>query len=148
MIRSLVLVGLATVFLGASASAQNLVSNPNFSSGLTGWTTHTCGSCSAAGWNTTSSAPNDPGTKPVSLTSAALTACVSALCNDPVLGDTLSQTLTTIPGQSYTLSFYYDPGVGGSTTELDVYWNGALVTGGQIINSPASTWITKIYTVT
>jgi hypothetical protein len=37
---------------------------------------------------------------------------VGALCNDPSLGDDLSQTLTTVAGQTYTLSFYYDAGEG------------------------------------
>jgi flagellin len=146
LIRNILLLGVA---VAATAGAQNLVQNGSFSTGnFTGWTTHTCGAaCSAQGWNVTSF-PNDPGTPPPGATAAAINRCVGAACNDPINGDTISQTLTTVAGQTYTLTFYYDGGVNSSTgrTQLDVLWNGSIVTGGSIINATSNTW--KQYTFT
>jgi hypothetical protein len=148
MTRKLLLLGFVTCV--AMSAAPNLVTNGSFSSGLSGWTTHTCATCEAAGWST-SSVPSDPGTPPPGATAAAITLCVGALCNDPAAGDDLSQTLTTVPGQTYTLSFYYDAGVNsgfdGDITDLQVYWNGSAVPVSSIENASASTWEVYSYNV-
>ena len=49
-------------------------------------------------------------------------------------GAFISQTLATVASQTYTLTFFYDAGAGSGvgTTELDVLWNGSIVSGGQI----------------
>jgi hypothetical protein len=88
---------------------------------------------------------------------AAENGCVGASCNDPVNGSWITQSLATEVSQTYTLTFFFDPGAsseddggGGidaiadasviTTTELDVLWDGSLVTGGQIVNATSSTW--------
>jgi hypothetical protein len=146
----LCLVGIALALSAAPASANNIVVNGNFSTGdFSNWTVHNCvGPCGGAPWQVRAF-PNDPGTKPTDTAFAAFTGCspstsLSSLCNDPVNGAWISQSLATVASQSYTLSFLFDAGLGsgtsGTTTELDVLWNGTLLPGGQIINAPASTW--------
>jgi len=152
MVRNVLLFGLAMALFAGSAAAQNLVQNGSFATGsFTNWTTHTCGAgCGAQGWHVTTTVPTDPGTPPPGATAAAITACVGAPCNDPVSGDTITQTLTTVAGQTYTLSFYYDGGVNSSTgaTELQVLWNGTAVPGGTIVNATTNTWKQYTFTVT
>lgn len=152
MVRNVLLFGLGMALLAGSAAAQNLVHNGSFATGdFTNWTTHTCGAgCGAQGWSVQTSIPADPGTPPPGATAAALTACVGAPCNDPVSGDTITQTLTTVAGQTYTLSFYYDGGSNSSTgtTELQVLWNGTAVSGGTIVNATTNTWKQYTFTVT
>lgn len=156
IIFSLCLVGIALALNAATASANNIVVNGNFSTGdLSNWTVHNCvGPCGGAPWQV-KAFPNDPGTQPTDTTFAAFSGCSpstpsSGLCNDPVNGAWISQSLATVASQSYTLSFLFDAGEGsgtsGNTTELDVLWNGTLVPGGQIINATASTW--QLYTFT
>lgn len=145
----LCLVGIALALSAAPASANNIVLNGSFSTGdLSSWTVHNCASqCGGAPWQVRAF-PNDPGTKPTDTTFAAFTGCSPntslGSCNDPVNGAWISQSLATVTSQSYTLSFLFDAGEGsgtsGTTTELDVLWNGTLLPGGQIINAPASTW--------
>lgn len=139
MARNVLLLLLAITLLAASASASsiNVVQNGGFTTGTfgTAWTTTTWSVASLPG---VTGAPTDT-------TFAASVACptAGAACNNPTTGNTLSQTLSTVAGNTYVLTFYYDPGdhQGGDfglTTELDVYWNGALVD--TIDNVPADTW--------
>lgn len=149
MTRKLLLLSFVTC--AVSLAGPSIVQNGSFATGdFTGWTTHTCGTCGAAGWRV-STYPSDPGTPPPGATAAAITLCVGAGCNDPATGDDLSQTLTTVAGQVYTLSFYYDAGEDSGvegTTELEALWNGSAVTGGTIVNATASTWRFYSFTVT
>jgi hypothetical protein len=157
--RKILFFGISMALWAASASAGgiDLVANGGFTTGdFTGWTTNTCSSgCSFAGWSVTgiitdAGAPSDTGY-------AAYNGCTGASCNDPVSGDWISQPLATGASQTYTLTFFFDPGAsseddggGGidaiadasviTTTELDVLWDGSLVTGGQIVNATSSTW--------
>jgi hypothetical protein len=150
MFRNVLLFGLAMALLAAPATAQNIVQNGSFSTGnFSGWTTHNCTiGCGFGSW-TVGAAPTNPGTTPPTGSKAAETGCNTADCNDPVNGATFSQTLATVAGQTYTMSFYYDAGGAGlGTTELEVMWNGAPVTGGTIVNAPASTWSQRTFTVT
>jgi hypothetical protein len=141
MIRKLLFLSAVVTIMAACASAGNIVTNGNFSTGdLTGWTTTTCGTCDAAGW-AAGGLSGDGGMVPTDTAFNAEDSCVGPTCNDPVLGDTLSQLLTTDPTQTYTLTFLFDPGPDTEeTTELDILWNGILVTDGQIINPTTSTW--------
>ncbi len=155
MVRSVLFCGLAFALL-ARAGPANIVQNGSFSTGdFTNWSTHACTTgCSFLGpWTVTSSLPPDPGTPPPGGSKAAFTGCNSgntAACNDPVNGADLSQTLTTVPGQTYTLSFYFDGGQSASPgpAELEVFWNGAAVPGGTLVNPPASTWAVYTFAVT
>jgi hypothetical protein len=149
MIRNILSFGAALALLAASATATNVVSNGNFSGdNLTGWD-HGSGNS----WGVTPFPP-DPGTLPTDTSFAAETACVGAPCNDPTSGAILEQALTTTALQSYTLTFLYDAGDNSgdpddptdNTAELDVYWNGSLVTSGQIIDATESTWISYSFT--
>lgn len=109
------------------AFAANIVTNPDFESGLSGWTTHACTDPSCTIFGPTGWTVNtlDPHTG----TGAANSGCVGALCLDPVAGDWIAQTLTTVPSTTYTLTFWMDPAgyPNNSAVEIDAFWNGALV---------------------
>jgi hypothetical protein len=105
------------------ALGANIVVNPSFESGFTGWTTHACTDpgCSFPGWSVDAFNPH-------SGTSAANTGCLGAMCLDPIDGDWIEQTLTTVPLSTYVLSFWLDPGFSNEpNAEIDAYWNGVLV---------------------
>jgi hypothetical protein len=154
MVRNVLLVGIAMVLVAWSGPPTNLVGNGSFSNLLafTDWTLQSCsGICNHLGWARPASLPDLlSGTPPPGITTAADTGCNGAGCNDPANGATISQTLMTVPGQAYTLSFYYDAGsqIGGpGTTELTVLWNNLAVTGGTISNATANTWTQYTFTV-
>jgi hypothetical protein len=147
MARSILLLAIALVLLATCAAASSIVQNGGFTSGFLDWTVDTCSvGCSYPGWSvvTGSNPPSGSGT-----TDAASTGCTFSGCSNPTTGDTISQTLTTVAGQAYTLTFYYDPGshaggVEGMTTELGVYWSGTSVD--TITGAAVGTW--NEYTVT
>jgi hypothetical protein len=63
----------------------------------------------------------------------------------------IKQTLTTLAGQTYRLSFYYTPRPGCSSNKIEVKWNGVHLDtmdgdGTGLPNSGA--WTQKVYTVT
>jgi hypothetical protein len=125
----------------AAAPGTNLVTNGGFETGdFTGWTKHTCGSeCGAQGWYA-----EDFGAYTGSYSAA--NACVAAPCNDPVSGDWIKQTLATDPSQLYSITFAYDAGEESGidgTTQLNVYWNGALIR--SLVNIPEGY---HVYTIT
>jgi hypothetical protein len=158
---------IALMLTAGSAFAGNIVLNGNFGTGdLTDWTTNpnACADlgCSFGTWSVgTVPSPADAGTPPPggSSTESAQVGCNgSTECNDPTGdGSWIEQDLTTVAGQSYTLTFYYDAGAGSGaptdgTTELQVYWNGSLVTtgpsSGTLFDEAASTWAVYTYNVT
>jgi hypothetical protein len=108
-------------FVGAFSVAPNadavvnLVQNGDFETGnLTGW--------SANGWFATSGIA---GVTPDLGNYFASTGCVGSFCS-------LSQTLATVPGAIYSLSFAFNPGQGVSPSgntggDFQVFWNGAQV---------------------
>jgi type II secretory pathway pseudopilin PulG len=62
----------------------------------------------------------------------------------------ISQTVTTEPGKTYQISFYYSPYPGCSSNRIEVKWNGATVAildadGGQVL--PTGAWALKTYLV-
>jgi hypothetical protein len=157
MVRNILLLGMAIALLATSATASNIVVNGGFSTdSFANWSTNTCGSgCTSPAWVVANPFPNSiAGTTPPGTTNAAETGCTGAACSSPSTGDTLFQALTTVAGQAYTLTFYYDPGPhqggvdGAGTTELDVYWNGNAVSGGQLQNETANTWVQYSFNVT
>ena len=66
------------------------------------------------------------------------------------LGDfhlaTLSQTLATVPGQSYLLSLWLDNPTNGATQEFEINWNGKNIY--KIISPPAFAWTNLQFMVT
>lgn len=114
----------ALLLVMSPAFGANIVVNPGFESGFSGWTTHACTDpgCSFPGW---SADPFNPHTG----TTAANTGCLGPICLDPVVGDWIAQTLTTVPLTPYDLSFWIDPmgNPGEPNIEIDAYWNGVLV---------------------
>jgi hypothetical protein len=149
MIRNILSFGAALALLAASATATSVVSNGNFSGdSLTGWDGGAGQLWGLGGF------PSDPGTLPTDTAFAADTGCVGTPCSDPTSGEILEQSLTTVALQSYTLTFLYDAGdnsgnpddAGDNTTELDIYWNGSLVTSGQIVDAAENTWIPYTFT--
>jgi hypothetical protein len=144
MVRKILFLGVPMALLATSAAASDIVLNGGFTSGdLTDWTTNTCSDCSGAGWNV-GGFPANPGTPPPDTTFAATVGCDHGPCNNPDIGDWIEQSLATVPLESYTLTFFFDPGE-KSYTELEVLWNGSVVTGGEIINAPSSTWEEYIF---
>ncbi len=94
LLRSASLLALATAAL--SASAQNLVVNPGFETGtFSGYTT-----TPAAHGSFAFVSGAGPNAAPHSGTYAAVFGAVGGL------PDTISQTLATVPGLSYTVSYY------------------------------------------
>jgi hypothetical protein len=154
--RNILLFGIAMALLASSAGASSIALNGGFSTGdFTDWSTSTCTGDGCTAWAVVNliTLPGGPG-QPLSGDSyAARTGCTGAACSSATSGDTLSQTLATTALQTYTLTFYYDAGqhsdtTPGHTTELDVLWNGSLVTNGQLIDEPAETWQEYSFTVT
>ncbi|HXP88560.1 MAG TPA: PEP-CTERM sorting domain-containing protein [Bryobacteraceae bacterium] len=100
------LLGLAAV----SCQAGNIVTNPSFTSGTTGWT---FGSNFAVG------TPGHSGPD------SAQTGCTShASVSDPTCE--ISQILTTTPGATYFLSFFVTED-DGPTSEMVIDWDGTQV---------------------
>lgn len=104
----------AVVFGTGAASAQ--VANGGFESGLASWTT--------AAWGV--GGPSHSGV------GATGTSCVGGGCLNATTGATLSQTVATTPGASYTLTFWYRTwSAGDAPSELQALWsNGAPASGG------------------
>jgi hypothetical protein len=113
---------LATVIvLGAASPTQaavNLVQNPGFETGdLTGWSVGPLNN----DWTVLPSNSHGMAPNPDGGNYFASTGCL-IYCN-------LSQTLTTTPGATYSLSFEFDPGPGASPLGADtrVLWDGRQV---------------------
>jgi hypothetical protein len=59
---------------------------------------------------------------------------------------TLSQTLPTVPGQHYLVSFWLDDLIPGSVQSFNAFWNGTNLT--SLLNPPAFTWSNFLTVVT
>jgi hypothetical protein len=103
-----------------SSANANIVNNPGFEAGATGWTSHAWGFTSVLPFIHTGNG-------------AADTACVGATCitPDPSAGAWLFQDLATAPGDSYSLTFWYNADVGAdpaqTPNELRVLFGGSTV---------------------
>jgi hypothetical protein len=114
------LLALAAIMLfvvcgAGTAKADNLVSNGSFDSTdgrYAGWTAQ--GFCCEgfATWAHTG-------------TYSAVSGCVES-CTDYAEGAFIGQTIDTVEGQKYTLSFWVSEDAGGPS-ELAVYWNNLLI---------------------
>ncbi len=113
-IKSILVAGLLSLY-GASAMA-NIVVNGGFESSLTGW--------NETGWSVGATGPSSG--VPNSGSGYAYTGCVGSNCITG-LGASLSQTLVTTSGSSYSLSFYFTTNGQSTPNELDVLWNGVSV---------------------
>ncbi len=100
----LVCCGVVGLLASRSVQAQNVVTNPGFESGFSGWTEN-----GVKWFLPTGSGGYDPGGGTHGGTGKAITVCggVSCMAADPaILGAWLYQDLNTVVGQSYTLSFW------------------------------------------
>lgn len=130
---------LFVVLAPGMAKADNLVVNGSFDSSAgrySGWTNQ--GFCCEAftGWAHTG-------------TYAAVSGCVEN-CTGLADGTFVGQSINTVAGQTYTLSFWVSEDAGG-TSELAVYWNNLLVDHVTNPNPAAdgqlySAW--QLYTIT
>ena len=105
----------------STASAANVVQNAGFETGdFTDWTVNTA---SDHPWSVADSGGAFTGTY------YASTGCVGDQCinGGPSQQASLSQTLATAAGQTYTLTFEFSTQGNGTANELDVLWNGTSV---------------------
>ena len=107
-----------TAWLAASsAAAANIVKNPGFEADG-GFTNITITDWEVDGWYGTF---RDGRILPFAGGHFAATGCSNQFCK-------LSQTLTTVPGEFYDLSFEFNPGVGAFDTALtNILWDGFIV---------------------
>jgi hypothetical protein len=109
---------------------QDEIANPGFETGsFAGWT---------QGGNTGSTSVGGPPYNHTGLYGATFGPVGS-------LGS-ISQTIQTVPGQRYILSFWLDNPFGGTGTEFKALWNGGTLT--DQVNPPPTGWIDYHYTVT
>lgn len=113
---------LFVVLAPGMAKADNLVVNGSFDSSAgrySGWTNQ--GFCCEGFQNWAHTG-----------TYSAVSGCVEN-CTDYADGSFIGQSINTVAGQNYTLSFWVSEDAGG-TSELAVYWNQVLVSGGHLTN--------------
>ncbi len=116
------------LFLPASAWAVNIVANPRFETGT------------FSSWTQSGNTFMSVGTFSVHSGSyAAWFAQVSSL-------GYIDQTLASVAGGSYTLSFWLQNGSSGGPNRFEVYWDGSLLYGGSVMAAQA--WTQQSYNVT
>ena len=134
----------ALSFFTTGVSAQNLVTNPGFEAGSGGWST--------SSWGIGAWAPTHAGTN------AAATGCIGAPCMNTGTGASISQTVATVAGTTYTVSLWYRTNV-GNPTELQVLFGTAPLTNGgagtctgnciiQTTTNTGGTWVQLTATAT
>ena len=128
-----VLIAAAAMVLGSAGIAQaDLITNGGFETGnFTGWTV-VAGSTNVEG-------PGYDGFNPHSGNFFA------ALGNVGGLG-TVSQIVADTAGQTLVLNYFLAPD-GGTPSYFQVDWNGALVTGSALTNSPRSGYVQYTFDV-
>jgi hypothetical protein len=134
VVAAFVVLGAASLAPPAASAATNLVQNPGFETGdFTDWT-------AGFGWFI-SSAVDGVGYAPYQ-------GAYGASFEDGDLPASLTQTLSTVVGDDYTVSFAYNPGVaftgGGSGSELQVFWSGQLIKDISV-NVADETW--SVYSI-
>lgn len=119
--KRIAVVFVAIGILGGIPAVANIVVNPGFESGLTGWT--------AQNWDSGNFAVH-------SGTLEAFTTCVGAPCITTPTAF-LNQDLATVATQTYTLTFWYrfqGPSGSGNINELQALAGGVIVT--DLVNQP------------
>jgi len=107
------IVAAVTLCAASSTMAQNIVQNSGFEDGLANWTT---GNMYVE--------PNDYAHTGSSIAGST---CVGHSCvNTQGSGAYIAQTLNTVAGSSYNLGLWVSE-AGYATSEMAIYWNGALV---------------------
>jgi hypothetical protein len=116
---------MALALLSPMVANANIVVNGGFETGdLTGWTTNTSANLP---WTVVKNIA--PGLVPNSGAYFVAAGCVGTGClaYGSSTANDLSQVLTTVAGQQYTLSFFTSNGINTPVNELDVYWGGTQV---------------------
>ena len=138
----LLFVGLVSIITFGQSAHANLVTNPFFTGSTataTGWTSSATGPGAAFNHSVTATTGAARTTPPAVLTGKTefYSGCNNASClTFPFAAGTSSgaqQTITTVVGTAYTLSFWiYSSGTGtaGNPTEIDVYWGNSKVYAG------------------
>jgi hypothetical protein len=147
--RGAIFVGMAGLILAFAPVCFSQVANGGFETGgFSDWAisgSYACVASSACGGNSFDSNA-DPG--PHSGSYAAYLGGCSGY-SDCGGEDVLSQTLTTVPGQNYTLRFFLAaPTSGGTSTpnSFTIKWSGATV--GTITNLTSDSYVEYSYSVT
>ena len=122
------LIPLALLAMAGIQANAGLITNGGFETGdLTGWTVN---NLSSDPWQVDSSTSFHNSDLPHSGTFFVSTGCVGAQCINGTASQqaSLSQDLTTIVGDSYTLDFFFGTGVGnGTPNELQALFGGVVV---------------------
>lgn len=127
MIFAALLVG--ALFLPASAWAINIVANPGFETGdFTSWT------------------PSGNMNNMSVQTDNVHSGTYSAEFGEVTTLGYIDQTLTTVAGGNYTLSFWLQNGSSEGPSRFEVYWGGALLNG--VSDMAAQGYIQQSYNVT
>ena len=139
----LLFAGLVSIITFGQSAHANLVTNPFFTgitaATATGWTSSATGSGAAFNHSVTATSGAARTAPPAVLTGQTefYSGCVSASCSTfPFAAGTSSgaqQSITTVAGTAYTLSFWiYSSGTGkaATPTEIDVYWGNSQVFAG------------------
>ena len=154
-LRLLFVVLVSIITFGQSAHA-NLVTNPFFtgtSATATAWTSSAVGQGAAFNHSVTATSGAARAAPPTVLNGKTefYSGCVGASCLAFPLAVTSSgaqQTITTVVGTAYTLSFWiYSSGIGaaGNPTEIDVYWGNSQVYAG--VNVTPAGWSLQTITL-
>jgi hypothetical protein len=123
---------LAGLCLCSLAAAQNLVVNPGFESLLSGWVANGTLTVPAAGWGAYQSSPHTGSYYAASFCEDSANGAPCIAADSSGKGNWLYQNITTAPGATYQLTFWYFPGVGAGPADLQVLWgaNGSTLTTG------------------
>ena len=112
LVSSAAAVAVVTLAAPSAMAGVELVTNGDFSSGLTGWDNQ--GMSFGNNWGADGS-------------TAAVTGCVGHNCVSTLHGGAyIGQTIATTAGATYNLSFLVGENY-GPTSEFSVFWNGSMV---------------------